>query len=119
MNADLVLADIPERNRLRELVTLLNLRRDEIAELDLELESLRQTLATFEAKYATRLRPVHAALHRVESLIRHIERWADVVRQAREAPDTARDRVLSRAERHEEKRRLELEEMLEASKAEP
>jgi hypothetical protein len=110
--AALVLADIPERNRLRELQQLLNNRRDQIAELDLEIETLRDTLAAFEATYHARLRLEHEQLRRIESLVRHMERWAELLRE-----QSAR-RVQSQARRLEARRARELKARIERAKRE-
>lgn len=76
----LVLSDTPERVRLRELQRALSERRDTIAELDLEIEVLRDELTAFEQQYQARLAIEHAELKRIESYVRHCERWADLLR---------------------------------------
>src|SRR5262245_30583451 len=78
----LVLADIPERNRLRELVGTLAARRDAIAELDLQIEQLRQDLMTFEAAYQARLQKERQQLDRIERLVHHFDRWIELLREA-------------------------------------
>jgi hypothetical protein len=78
----LVLADIPERNRLRELKALLGQRRDAIAELDLAIETLRDRLATFEASYRAQVADETSALERIERLVQHFERWTELLREA-------------------------------------
>lgn len=120
--AELILADIPERNRLRELVAQLNARRDDIAALDLEIETLQYQLADFEARYRDRVYDEHRALKRIETLVRHYERWAELLREAmltevreRQRPKKKKvnKRVLERAARIEEARQKELEHRLE------
>lgn len=103
----LVLADVPERNRLRELKGLLGARRDEIAELDLEIETLRDQLAAFEASYRARVAEEAAALKRIEQLVLHLERWADLLREA--PPRT----VAAQAKRLEARRTRELTDLAE------
>jgi len=79
----LVVADDPERNRLRELKAKLGQRRDDIAELDLEIETLRGELSTFEASYRVRIADESQALQRVERLLLHFERWTELLRETR------------------------------------
>lgn len=78
----LMLADIPERNRLRELQSLLDTRRDQIAELDLEIETVRDQLIGFENTYQARVAEENFELVRIEQLVRHCERWADLLHEA-------------------------------------
>jgi sugar-specific transcriptional regulator TrmB len=99
-----VLADLPERNRLRELKAQLGERRDRIGELDLDIETLRDELAAFEASYRARVAGETAALKRIERLVLHLERWADLLREAPARPITAQ------AERLEAHRGRELAE---------
>ncbi|MCC6807268.1 MAG: hypothetical protein IT381_07580 [Deltaproteobacteria bacterium] len=116
----LILADIPERNRLRELVALLNEKRDDIAALDLEIETLQYQLGEFEARYRDRLYDEHRTLKRIESLVRHFERWCETLREAildeidrpppkRQKKRKVNKRVLERAKRIQEARARELE----------
>lgn len=81
----LVVADDPERNRLRALKAKLGQRRDEIAELDLEIETLRGELSAFEASYRARIAEESHALQRVERLLLHFERWTELLRETRPA----------------------------------
>jgi hypothetical protein len=98
----LVLADIPERVALREVVAKLEERRDRIAELDLELETVRDQLAGFEAGYHARLAEEHQRLARVEELVRHLERWRELLRAKPER------QLGAKARRIDERRRREL-----------
>ncbi|HET6344243.1 MAG TPA: hypothetical protein VFH51_04880, partial [Myxococcota bacterium] len=98
----MVLADIPERQRLRELQRLLEQRRDEIANADLEIETLREHLADFETAYHHALRAEHSALQRVQALIGHLERWIELLGRA--------SRVPQQATRLDARRQRELEE---------
>lgn len=78
----MVLAQDPERQRLRELSGTLEARRDDIAELDLEIETLRERLAVFESGVQGHLAPEHEALRRVESVVAHLGRWSELLDQA-------------------------------------
>lgn len=98
----LVLADIPERQELRRLQGLLSAKRDEIAELNLEIESLRDALQDFESQYHERLASEHADLQRIERLVRHIERWRELLSAA------PRVSVAQRGKRVEQRRQREL-----------
>jgi len=92
--SSLVLADIPERNRLRELRQLLNERRDQIAELDLEIETVRDALAAFEGGYQARVAGETAALDRIERLVRHYERWVELLQESRPTMVVSKGRKL-------------------------
>src|SRR6476659_9009061 len=85
--AHIVLADVPERVRLRELQAQLDQRRDEIASLELELQGLRDQLASFELQYQSRMADESAALGRIQGIVRHLERWAELLRSAFPAED--------------------------------
>lgn len=98
-----VLADVPERVRLRELERELQTKRDEIAELDLEIEVLRETLADFEGHYHARLAEEHDALSRINGVTRHLERWADLLDQA------SRQALAAQARRADRRRQQELD----------
>src|SRR5262245_20278407 len=74
-----ILADVPERVELRRIVRALEAQRDRIAEVDLELETLREQLVGFEATYNARLATESHALGRIEGLVRHLERWAELL----------------------------------------
>jgi len=101
----LVVADDPERNRLRALKAQLGQRRDEIAELDLEIETLRADLSNFEAAYQAHVALESHALKRVERLLIHFERWTELLREVSpvsvplqaERLDARRDRELAEA----------------------
>ncbi len=98
----LVLSSEPERVRLRELRAALDERRDAIADIDLEIETLRSELADFEAAYNDRLMNEHATLRRVEGYLRHLRRWSELLRA-----DPVED-LGSRARRVEKQRLREL-----------
>ncbi len=76
-----VLADIPERQRLRELQRLLGERRDKIAALDLEIETERELLRIFEASFQAETRGHHGELCRIERLVQYYERWVDLLQE--------------------------------------
>ncbi|HZH02739.1 MAG TPA: hypothetical protein VEY30_03075, partial [Myxococcaceae bacterium] len=90
--AGLTLAGTPDRVRLRELQELLEEKRDAVAALDLELEILRHTLSDFEARYRWALAEEHATLLRVQAVVRHLERWEELLRDARGEDWGARSR---------------------------
>lgn len=92
----IVLSDDPERQRLRDLQQALEARRDAIAELDLEIETVRAQLQVFEAHYHAQMQEAHAALKRAEALVQHIERWIELLR--------ARLQVGAQGQRLEERR---------------
>jgi hypothetical protein len=75
----MILADLPERAELTELERQLDLCRDEIAHTDLEIEILRRRLAQFEAVYLSRLAPQLNLSTRLQGLVRHLERWIELV----------------------------------------
>jgi hypothetical protein len=78
-SAGLVLAPLPDRIELRQLVASLEKRRDAIADQDLKIETLRQELADFEALYQSKLANQQSAFERVETTVKHLERWADLL----------------------------------------
>ncbi len=75
----LILVDTPERVRLRELLAELDRGRDQIAELDLEIETLREELASFEVSLGTRMGVLEHELKRIEGLVEHLERWVELL----------------------------------------
>ncbi len=75
----LILGGGPERERLRELVHLLEARRDAIGELDLAIEMLREQLGSFEVAYRNRLASEHALLKRIASYVRVLDGWANLL----------------------------------------
>lgn len=101
-DAGLVLSPEPDRIRLRELQADLDARRDAIADEDLEIETLRDELADFEAYYNQALSEEHAGLRRVENYLRHLRRWSELLRS-----DPVDD-LGSRASRVEKTREREL-----------
>ena len=75
----LTLADSPERRERERLRTAVEARKDEIAELDLELETLREELVSFEAVLDSKLWREHGLLQRATDVIRHLEGWAGIL----------------------------------------
>lgn len=78
----MILADLPERARLAELEQRLDICRDEIAQVDLEIETLRHSLSKLEAMYLVRLAPELDLTTRFRGLVRHLERWVELVKRA-------------------------------------
>jgi len=78
----MILADLPERAELSELTRQLDLCRDEIAHVDLEIETLRRELASFETLYLMRLAPELDLATRLTGLVRHLERWIELLTHA-------------------------------------
>lgn len=99
----LVLADIPERVRLRELVAHIEARRDDIAEADLEIETLREQLVDFEAHYHARLAAEQVELRRIDNLLAQIERWRELL------ANTDRPHIAKRAQRLDVQRQKQVE----------
>ena len=99
--AAIVLADSPLRERLRELAALLEALRDEVAQLELEAETLRAELGAFEVRHRHALDAEQRALVAIERVVRALEAWIELLRSA-----PARERV-ARARRYEERRARE------------
>jgi hypothetical protein len=90
--SSLVLADSPLRAALLALKAEAESLRDAVAVLDLDIETLRTTLSVFDARAHAALQELHARHQRVAGVVRHLERWVellegaprtDVARQAR------------------------------------
>jgi len=96
--AAIVLADSPLRERLRELSALLEALRDEVAQLELEAETLRAELGAFEVRHRHALDAEQRALLAIERVVRALEAWIELLRST-----PARERV-ARARRYEERR---------------
>ncbi len=101
----MILADLPERAELAELEQQLDLCRDEIAHMDLEIETLRRHLAQFEVLYLTRLAPELDQTTRLQGLVGHLERWTELVSREDRHHMGARGRRLDRR-RNAEARQL-------------
>jgi hypothetical protein len=99
----LVLADSPLRTRLAELSAEAEALRDAVAALDLDIETLRTALTVFDARAQGALRALHARHQRVAGLVRHLERWAELLLGA------SGDDVVRRGRRLEARRARQLE----------
>ncbi|MGO9829576.1 MAG: hypothetical protein ACLPJH_05505 [Myxococcaceae bacterium] len=100
--SSLVLADSPLRARLAELQALAESLRDAIAQLDLDIETLRTTLGVFDARLHGALRELHARHQGVVGVVRQLERWGELLETA------PRGAVVTRARRLEARRAREL-----------
>ena len=108
-----MVAESAERARIRELQRLLGERRDRIGALELELETLRETLVRAELRYQVHLREEHHLLARIASLLRYLERWTELLKEA------PREQVAARAKRVEARRAREAERLFEEREAKP
>jgi hypothetical protein len=80
--SSLVLADSPLRGRLLALQEEAESVRDAVAALDLDIETLRTTLSLFDARAQGALRELHARHARVTAVVRHLERWLELLERA-------------------------------------
>ncbi len=109
--AAIVLAASPLRERLQRLLAELDALRDEVAQLELECETLRGQLAAFEVRHRAELADEQRLLHRIASLVRQLERWAEMLVEASPGQRAARARRVERQrirELHQESREVEL-----------
>ncbi len=90
----LVLADSPLRARLVELQAEAESLRDAIAQLDLDIETLRTTLSVFDSRLHGALRGLSTSYQRVVGVVRHLERWAELLETAPRADLVRRARRL-------------------------
>ncbi len=97
----MILADLPERAELSELEHQQEICRDEIAHMDLEIETLRRDLARFEAVYLTQLAPELDLATRLQGLVRHLERWIELVERTDRPPLLTEGRRLDRRRNRE------------------
>ncbi len=104
----LLVADEPDRARLRELQQSLDALLDAIVGLELALDEARAELARFERDYEARLHAEGAEMTRVQGVIRQLERWAALLDRYRAADLTARAERLD-AQRDRETQRLDAE----------
>ena len=108
--AAIVLAASPLRERLQSLLAELEALRDEVAQLELECETLRGELATFEVRHRAELADEHRLLQRISSVVRQLERWAELLEEAKPRQRAARARRVERQrtrELHQEVRDAE------------
>lgn len=101
--AAIVLAPSPLRERLQPLLAELESLRDEVAQLELECETLRGELAAFEVRHRAELSVEQRLVHRIASVVRQMERWAEMLEEA-----GPRERA-SRARRVERRRAREVQ----------
>ena len=112
--SSLVLADSPLRARLVALQAEAESVRDAVAALDLDIETLRTTLSVFDARAQGALRDLHQRHARATSVVRHLERWVELLERAPPAD------IGTRAKRLEVRRKRQLEtEAAEALAEEP
>ena len=77
--AAIVLAPSPLREQLRLLLAALEELRDEVAQLELEAETLRVALTAFETRHRAELSEEQRRLQRIASVVRQLERWAELL----------------------------------------
>ena len=95
-SAAIVLAASPLRERLQRLLAELDALRDEVAQLELECETLRGELAAFEARHRAALAGEQRRFHRIASVVRQLERWAEMLDEAEPRRRAARARGVER-----------------------
>jgi len=108
--AAIVLAPSPLRDRLERLLAELEALRDEVAQLELECETLRTELVAFERRHRAELSVEQRQLQRIASVVRQLERWAEMLEEADPRQRAARARRVERQrtrELHGEARRAE------------
>lgn len=77
--AAIVLAPSPLRERLQLLLAALEELRDDVAQLELEAETLRTELAAFEVRHRAELSEEQRRFQRIASVVRQLERWAELL----------------------------------------
>ena len=105
--AAIVLAASPLRDRLQRLLAELDALRDEVAQLELECETLRGELSAFEARHRAALGDEQRLLLRITSVVRQLERWAELLVESEPRERAARARRIERQrtrELHQEAR---------------
>jgi hypothetical protein len=108
--AAIVLAPSPLRERLELLLAELEALRDEVAQLELECETLRGELVAFEVRHRAELSEEQRQLQRIASVVRQLERWAEMLEEAEPRQRAARARRVDRQrarELHQEARQAE------------
>ncbi len=118
-SATLVLVDSPLRERLRALSEELEALRDEVGQLELECETLRADLATFEARHRRELEPEQRWLKAIDSVVRHLERWVELLEASPPRERAVRARRLERRRTREMHREVEDPEMTAADEPAP
>ena len=94
--ATLVLAPSPLRERLQRLLAELEDLRDQVAQLELECETLRGELSAFEVRHRAELAPEQRLLERMASVVRHLERWVELLEETEPRQRARRARRLER-----------------------
>ncbi|HEY1418800.1 MAG TPA: hypothetical protein VGF41_12895, partial [Myxococcaceae bacterium] len=94
--AAIVLAASPLRERLQRLLVELDALRDEVAQLELECETLRAALAAFEVRHRAELAMEQRFLQRIASVVRQLERWAEMLAESEPKERAARARRVER-----------------------
>ncbi len=92
----IVLAPSPLREQLRLLLAALEELRDEVAQLELEAETLRVELTAFETRHRAELSGEQRRLQRIASVIRQLERWAELLAEVPPQKRAARARRVER-----------------------
>ncbi|HEY3586074.1 MAG TPA: hypothetical protein VGK85_02930 [Myxococcaceae bacterium] len=105
--AAIVLVASPLRDRLQVLLAELEVLRDEVAQLELECETLRGELAAFEARHRAHLSGEQRFLQRIASVVRQLERWAEMLADAEPPQRAARARRVERQRSRELHREAE------------
>ncbi|HZJ56080.1 MAG TPA: J domain-containing protein, partial [Myxococcaceae bacterium] len=86
----------PRRERLQGLLAELDALRDEVAQLELECETLRAELAAFEIRHRAELAGEQRLLQRIGSVVRQLERWAEMLAESQPRERAARARRVER-----------------------
>jgi hypothetical protein len=94
--AAIVLAASPLRERLQRLLAELDALRDEVAQLELECETLRGELAAFEVRHRAELADEQRFIERIASVVRQLERWAEMLTESQPRGRAARARQVER-----------------------
>ena len=94
--AAIVLAPSLLRDRLEHLLAELEALRDEVAQLELECETLRGNLVAFERRHRAELSAEQRQLQRIASVVRQLERWAEMLEEAEPRQRAARARRVER-----------------------
>lgn len=94
--AAIVLAPSPLREQLRRLLAALEELRDEVAQLELEAETLRVALTAFETRHRAELSEEQRRLQRIASVVRQLERWAELLAEVPPQKRAARARRVER-----------------------
>ena len=81
--------------------------RDEVAQLELECETLRGQLAAFEARHRAELSGEQRLLQRIASVVRQLERWAEMLADSEPRQRAARARRVERQRTRELHREAE------------